>query len=139
MVADHGHQLPKNRLFDEPAKYHIPLIFFGDVIKPQYKGAVIKTTGSQTDIAATLLHQLNLNAEKFKWSNDLLQHNRKPFAFYTFDNGFGWVTDSDAMAYDARAGQVIYDAKKSLKDADVASLQNGKAYLQCMITDYLKY
>ena len=139
LVADHGHQLPKNRLFDEPAKYHIPLIFFGDVIKPQYKGAVIKTTGSQTDIAATLLHQLNLNAEKFKWSNDLLQHNRKPFAFYTFDNGFGWVTDSDAMAYDARAGQVIYDAKKSLKDADVASLQNGKAYLQCMITDYLKY
>jgi phosphoglycerol transferase MdoB-like AlkP superfamily enzyme len=139
LVADHGHQLPKNRLFDEPAKYHIPLIFFGDVIKPQYKGAVITTTGSQTDIAATLLHQLNLNAEKFKWSNDLLQHNRKPFAFYTFDNGFGWVTDSDAMAYDARAGQVIYDAKKLLKNADVASLQNGKAYLQCMITDYLKY
>jgi phosphoglycerol transferase MdoB-like AlkP superfamily enzyme len=139
LVADHGHQLPKNRLFDEPAKYHIPLIFFGDVIKPQYRGTVLNTVGSQTDIAATLLHQLNLSAEKFKWSNDLLQRNRKQFAFYTFDNGFGWITDTDAMAYDARAKQIIYDAKKPLKDADVASLQNGKAYLQCMIGAYLKY
>ncbi len=139
LVADHGHQLPKNRLFDEPAKYHIPLILFGDAIKPEYRGTVINTVGSQTDIAATLLHQLNLSSEKFKWSNDLLQHNRKPFAFYTFDNGFGWVTNTDAFAYDERAKQIIYDSKKSLSDADSVSLQTGKAYLQSMIGDYLKY
>ncbi len=137
LVADHGHQLPRNRLFDEPAKYHIPLIFFGDVIKPEYKGAVIPATGSQTDVAATLLHQLNLSAANFNWSNDLLQRNRKPFAFYTFDNGFGWITNTDSLAYDERAKQIIYSSKNLQHQVD--SLQNGKAYLQCMSDAYLKY
>ncbi len=139
LCADHGHQLPKNRLFDEPAKYHIPLIFFGDVIKPQYRGTIISTTGSQTDIDATLLHQLHLNANNFAWSNDLLQSNRKTFAFYTFDNGFGWVTDSSAIAYDERAKQIIYPSQKLLTAKDSVSLQNGKTYMQCMYDAYLKY
>ena len=138
LVADHGHQLPRNRLFDEPAKYHIPLIFFGDVIKPEYRGSVISTSGSQTDIAATLLHQLNLNSANFNWSNDLLQRNRKPFAFYTFDNGFGWVTNTGSLAYDERAKQIIY-ASQNLKRKDSDALLNGQAYLQCMFDEYLKY
>ena len=139
LVADHGHQLPKNRLFDEPAKYHIPLIFFGDVIKPQYRGTTISAAGSQTDIAATLLHQLNLSSANFRWSNDLLQPNRKPFAFYTFDNGFGWITNADSIAYDDRAKQIIYASKNSSQNLNLISLQNGKAYLQCLYNDYLKY
>jgi phosphoglycerol transferase MdoB-like AlkP superfamily enzyme len=138
LVADHGHQLPKNRRFDEPAKYHIPLIFFGDVIKPEYRGTVVTGSGSQTDVAATLLHQLNLSAAKFKWSNDLLQRNRKPFAFYTFDNGFGWVTNTDSLAYDERAKQIIYASQNLQKNGNEALL-NGQAYLQCMTDEYLKY
>lgn len=139
LVADHGHTLPKNRSFDEPGKYHIPLIFFGDVIKPGYKGTVIPTAGSQTDVAATILHQLNLNASDFSWSNDLLQRNRKPFAFYTFDNGFGWITNTDSIAYDERGRQIIYHSKNAVNDNDTTLLLNGKAYLQCMYEQYLKY
>jgi phosphoglycerol transferase MdoB-like AlkP superfamily enzyme len=125
-------------LFDEPAKYHIPLIFFGDVIKPGYRGSVIASSGSQTDIAATLLHQLNLSSAKFNWSNDLLQRNRKPFAFYTFDNGFGWVTDTTSLAYDERGKQIIYASQDS-RNINKDVLLNGQAYLQCTIDEYLKY
>ena len=120
------------------ATSHIPLVFFGDVIKPEYRGTVVTGSGSQTDIAATLLHQLNLSAARFKWSNDLLQHNRKPFAFYTFDNGFGWVTNTDSLAYDERAKQIIYASPNLQKNGNDALL-NGQAYLQCMTDEYLKY
>jgi hypothetical protein len=43
------------------------------------------------------------------------------------------------MAYDERADRIIYHTKKISENTDAASLQNGKAYMQCMITDYLKY
>jgi phosphoglycerol transferase MdoB-like AlkP superfamily enzyme len=62
LVADHGHRLPRNDADPfEPQKYHIPLLFFGDAIKPEYRGMRIKKLGNQTDIATTLLAQLKPN------------------------------------------------------------------------------
>src|SRR5262249_9820524 len=37
IVADHGHRLPRNRGFGDPGRFHIPLIMFGDVTKPEYR------------------------------------------------------------------------------------------------------
>ncbi len=81
---------------------------------------------------------MNLNAAKFNWSNDLLQRNRNSFAFYTFDNGFGWVTNTDSVAYDERGKQIIF-ASQNLHNTTSDALLNGEAYLQCMFDEYLKY
>ncbi|HWZ35755.1 MAG TPA: sulfatase-like hydrolase/transferase, partial [Mucilaginibacter sp.] len=46
LVADHGHRLPKktSAAYD-PAKYHIPLLFFGGALKPQYRGMQVNKLG----------------------------------------------------------------------------------------------
>lgn len=45
--------------------------------------------GSQTDIAATILNQLNMKHDRYEWSNNLLNKNRNNYAFYNFKTDSG--------------------------------------------------
>ncbi len=130
-VADHGHPLPGNDANDRPAKFHIPLIFSGGALN--MKG-VINNIGSQTDIATTLLDQLKLPSDKFKWGKDLLDSSAKQFAFYSFNNGFGFVTPQGTETIDNVSKKTIY------KDAgfDTSNIKFGKAYMQFSYQDYLQ-
>lgn len=139
LVADHGHSLPRNRRFNEPERYHIPLILFGDVLKDDFRGKKIAGIGSQTDVAATLLNQLQIKDTAFKWSNDLLNPHRKPFAFYTFDDGFGWLTQTDTLLFDNRAKQVMPVANRETHQQPDSSLTTGKAYMQMLYSAFLRF
>ncbi|MBX3254400.1 MAG: sulfatase-like hydrolase/transferase [Chitinophagaceae bacterium] len=136
LVADHGHVLPLNRKFDEPARYHIPLLLFGEALKEEYKAVTINALGSQTDIAGTLAKQLGLNDKLFKWSNDLLLPQRQQFAFYTFDDGFGWLTPGDTVIFDNRAQKILQGSATGDKESN---LIKGKAYMQMLYDAFLKY
>ncbi len=132
MVADHGHRLPGNDPSDRPTKFRIPLILTGGALK--LKGHVNNSIGSQTDIAYTLLQQMGLPNANFKWSKNLLDTSAQQFAFYIFNDGFGFVTPAGAVTYDNVSKQIIY------KDSNVndEQLNNGKAYMQSSFRDYLK-
>ncbi|MCJ8211215.1 sulfatase-like hydrolase/transferase [Mucilaginibacter sp. RS28] len=141
LIADHGHRLPRNtsEAYD-PRKYHIPMLFFGDVIKSEYRGKRIEKLGSQTDLAATLLAQLYLPHQQFKWSKDLLNPYSKPFAFFDWDNGFGFMEPHQAVSYDNEGDKIIYRQNKSLTDKESdQTLRKGQAYLQKIYTEYLSY
>lgn len=137
--ADHGHAQPKGRAFDIPEKYHIPVLIFGAPLKPEYQGKRINTLGSQTDIAATILQQLKMDASAFKWSNDLLRQNRKEFSFYTFDDGFGWLNKNDTIVYDNRANKLLKTTAIHNNATADSLLNNGKAYMQMLYDAFLKY
>ena len=70
IIADHGHRIPGNLTEYDPDRYRIPLLFFGELIKPEFKGTRVNKTGSQTDLAATLLNQLNIDSKRYFWSKD---------------------------------------------------------------------
>jgi phosphoglycerol transferase MdoB-like AlkP superfamily enzyme len=129
-VADHGHPLPGYDPNDRPSKFHIPLIFSGGALK--VKGT-ISTVGSQTDIIATVLDQLNISSNKFKWSKDLLDSSARSFAFYSFNNGFGFVTPSGTVTVDNISKKIIYEKG----EVDSADVNNGKAYMQFSYQDFL--
>lgn len=129
-TADHGHPLPNHDANDRPSKFHIPLIFTGGAL--QLKGR-IAAIGSQTDIATTLLDQLRLPAADFKWGKDLLDSAATPFAFYSFNNGFGFVTPAGAATVDNVSGKIIY----ADPGYDTTRLAYGKAYMQFSYQDYL--
>lgn len=131
VVADHGHPFPGNDANDVPSKFHIPLIFTGGALKTK---GMISTIGSQTDIITTLLHQLKIADSSFKWGKDLLDSSAKQFAFYSFNNGFGWVTPSGAETMDNVSKKPIYVDK----DFDTANIKFGKAYMQFSYQDFLK-
>jgi phosphoglycerol transferase MdoB-like AlkP superfamily enzyme len=140
LVADHGHRLPRNNAEPyEPRKYHIPLLFFGDVIKPEYRGLRVKKLGNQTDMVATVLAQLNLPHQQFKWSKNLLNPDTKDFAFFDWDNGMGFMLPGQAIAFDNAGVTVSYIQNKNASKKEIdKSLLYAKAFMQQIFTDYLK-
>ena len=129
-VADHGHALPGNDPNDRPSKFHIPLIFSGGALTLTGK---INTIGSQTDIATTILDQLHLPTNNFKWGKDLLDSSAKQFAFYSFNNGFGFVTPNGTETFDNVSRQPIYISP----GFDTSQIKYGKAYMQFSYQDFL--
>ncbi len=137
VVADHGHFLPRTDLeiFD-PRRYRIPLLFFGAVIKPEYKGRTIHHIGGQTDVANTLLNQLEMDSSLFTWSKDLLNPAAKQFAFFNWDHGFGFITPENSIVYDAVSNQVIRNQNTNPNDAAVVA---GKSFMQEVYQQYMEY
>ncbi len=137
IVADHGHRLPKEyEKAYELRKFSIPLIFYGDVIRPEYLQKEINTIGSQTDIAHTVLKQLNISTKDFNWSRDLFQ-NESSFAFYTYDNGIGWIDSTQKITMD----NVSRNVTSSSGDTSLQQmrLNMAKAYMQKVFSTYLSY
>lgn len=132
MAADHGHRFPGDDPNYKPSKFRIPFLLTGGALKQAYPPVTL--IGSQTDIVPTVLHQLHLPAESFKWGKNLLNPATKPFAFYVFNDGFGFVTPEGVVTYDNIAKKFI------TKDKSVTNQQinTGKAYMQLSFDDYLK-
>jgi len=129
-VADHGHPLPGHDPNDRPLKFHIPLIFTGGALKVH---GVVSNVGSQTDIVTTVLDQLGIQPGIFKWGKDLLDSSARQFAFYNFNNGFGFVTPSGAVTMDNISKKIIYQTGS----IDSGAVNTGKAYMQLSYEDFL--
>ena len=139
VVADHGHRLPKDQyeIYD-PHRYRIPLFFYGEVIKPQFRGSKIEKVGSQTDIAATLLSQLKVNYSGFAWSKDLYNSQVEGHAFFSWENGFGFVNSTNqALTFDYPSKSVVFKSS-NLKEEE-SSLLSAKAYMQSVYQTFLSY
>ena len=133
LVADHGHPLPGDNSVEDPAKFRIPLLLAGGALRPEARGRVVAGLGSQTDVAATLLAQLQLPTTPYRWSRDLLRPVRQPSAFYCYTDGFGFITPAGLLLFDNVSRREIR------RDAGVPAtqLQQGQAYEQLTYTDYL--
>lgn len=130
-VADHGHTLPKlDHEIYEPQRYHIPLIFYGDVIKDNFKGRIFDQTGSQQDLPATLLAQLKISSTDFKWSKNLLNPYSKHFAYFSWDNGFGFINNGHAVTFDNVGKSVLYNSNPENATGTNQILNSGKSYIQ---------
>ena len=121
-----------------PASFKIPLLLFGDVLKKEYKGKQIKTIGSQVDIPATVLAQLDLPYNKFEWSKNLLNTNPNEFAFYSWYDGYGWIRPSGHFAYENRFAKFLHLTTDSSKTDDQL-IKEGRSYLQYTFDQYLSY
>lgn len=140
IVADHGHRLPLEKWdSNRPERYRIPLLFYGNVIKPAYRGKRINKLGSQVDIAATLYHQLGINAKAYVWSRDLLDPNTKSFAFFTWANGWGAIDDSCALSFDNVGKVLTYKTQGNACDEKSPLFHKGQAYMQEVYQQYLSY
>ena len=131
VVADHSshHIEPHDDFF---AKFHIPMLWLGGALSAH--DTLITQIGSQVDIAATLLSQLNLPHTDFKWSKNILSTNYQPFAYFAFQNGFGFVQNNKRYVFDTEGTFLIQ--KEGVIDS--LDLQRGKAFLQMSYQDYLK-
>lgn len=137
LVADHGHRLPKNRQENYISeRYHIPMIWYGEPLKPQWRGAKFDKITSQTDIAAILSAQLNMSSADYQWSKNTLLPEQQGYAFYAYEDGLGWVNPNGSVVFDNLAQTVIYNTLPA--DSTASVLQSGQAYLQGVYNDFLR-
>lgn len=121
-VADHGVRYVGNPEANAPESFHIPLVFSGGALS--VKDSVVTTIGSQTDVAATLLGQLNIDASAYKYSRNLLADSVPQVAFYANPSSAGVVSLKGVTILDIQ-GNVFLRG-----DSILSNCQGLKAYLQ---------
>lgn len=136
IVGDHGHRYPvldslqTDRRWEQ---FSIPMLWIGGALA--VRDTVVSRLGGQTDIPATLLHQLGLDAAAYRWSRDLLAPGTRSWAWFTFNDGFGFI--------DAAGGKVAWDniGRRVLAESGPtgpADVRAGEALLQQLVNDYVK-
>jgi phosphoglycerol transferase MdoB-like AlkP superfamily enzyme len=134
IVADHAHKTPHSWGRSDPRWHHVPMLFYGEVLKKKYRGYKYKKIASQHDIAATLLSQMKINHEKFEWSRDLFAYDYKENAYIMVDNGFGLITNEGSLSYDLKNDRLLYE------DGNISGLKTkGNVYMEKLLQTYLDY
>jgi phosphoglycerol transferase MdoB-like AlkP superfamily enzyme len=130
LVADHGTRLPEFDDIFEPRKHHIPLLMTGGAIN---RDTLISITGSQADIAVTLLKQLGIQPKGYLLGKDLLSASSRSFAFYSIKNGIAMLTDTSGFGYDF----ITSDLSFSYGKLDTSHISVAKSLQQCVFENYL--
>lgn len=130
IIADHGSSRPGNSEIYDKIKYHIPMIWLGGALN--VRDTVINNLASQTDLAATLLSQLQINSDGFKFSKNILAMSYIPYSFFTFSDGFGFQKPGSLLIYNTVTN--TYTGSDQVLDS--ISEKQGKAYLQSLYMDF---
>ncbi len=138
-VADHSHRSPKQWSQFQPEYRKIPMMFWGSVIKDEFKGYRYKKISSQLDLAATLLNQLGVSSEKYTWSKNLFNPHAQAFAFYETFDGFGFVRPpGQSLVYSHNSKNFLIQ-KTASEEARMRLEKEGKSFLQTMFQEYTDY
>jgi phosphoglycerol transferase MdoB-like AlkP superfamily enzyme len=133
IVADHGHRMPATgKKVDD---FKIPMLWLGGGLDKQ--GIEITNVCSQIDIASTLLRQLNFNSYSYNWSKNIFDNKTKPWAFFAFNDGFGFIQQNSNQVKELifdNVGKKIIEQKGDIRIKDQ---ELGKALMQRMFQDYL--
>ena len=129
LISDHGYRYPSPMLDYEPRRFHIPMIWLGGAVK---EPAIIDIYANQTDLAATLLSQLNLPHDQFTFSRDILDAGYPKYSFYTFSNGFGFIDSTGVSVYDNESNRPLQEEPST--DSQTR-LDKGKVLLQTLYDD----
>jgi phosphoglycerol transferase MdoB-like AlkP superfamily enzyme len=112
-----------------PLRNKIPMIWAGGAVKAPKD---IPVLCNQTDLAATLLGQLHLPHDNFRWSRDVLSASYTyPFAIHTFNHGFSLIDSTGFVVYDLEAQR--FSTVESTQPQHLERM--GKAILQATTAD----
>jgi len=128
--ADHGHYLPvTGKRADD---YRIPILWMGGALKKQ--NVVIDKTVSQLDMAGSLVQQLHFKTEPFAFGKNVFDSTSKHWAFFTYNDGIGFVTDSSRLLFDNTGKRTVFEEGKSTREHE----RIAKALMQKVYSDFLK-
>ena len=122
IVPDHLGAYPLN--IDNYAmwRYELPMILLGGKVAVQQ----VETIGCQADIPATLLGILGIEHSEFLFSKDILDAKAPHFAFFTFPDAMGMVTEENTLIYDNALNKPTLDEGSNKG----SNLSKAQAYLQ---------
>lgn len=126
ILPDHPKPYPQSMTNYEVARYRSPMVWTGGAIKSPMRVDVVC---SQIDLTRTLLAQLGIDGSDFVFSKNVFSSKSPKFAFYAFNDGFGFVDQNlNSSVFDC-GGDV------SIAEDDSSLTRRGKAFLQCLFDD----
>ncbi len=141
IMADHGHSSPKNWRYESYEYHRIPLLFYGNALKEEFRGVKNSRICDNSSIAKTILRQLELPSVDFPWGSDLFNPYSKEFAYVVLNNGYTWKEPGKEIVF-AMQWQHYY--KKEFPEgtdpeAQRQFIRKGKAYVQVLFQEFLDY
>ena len=128
IVPDHLGAYPDKADNYQWWRFKVPFILLGGALPMTGQ---CHTVGSQIDIAATLLGMLGIDYSPFFYSKDLLDDKAPHFAFFTFPDAMGMVTDNGRAIYDNTSGTIHKEEGAGTE----LLVKKSKAYLQKLYDD----
>lgn len=129
ITGDHGHLLPESN--NRAEDFRTPMLWIGGALNK--KGVVIDKVVSQLDIAATLSRQAGLDSGIFPFSKNIFDATSKSWAFFTFNDGFGFIDSLGSLVYDNVGKLPVLSEGK----AGPGETEAGKAMMQHAYEDFL--
>jgi phosphoglycerol transferase MdoB-like AlkP superfamily enzyme len=128
--ADHGHYLPiTGKRADD---YRIPVLWLGGALKKQ--NVVVEKTVNQLDMAGSLIQQLHFNTSPFSFGKNVFDSTAKHWAFFTYNDGIGFVTDSSRLLFDNAGKRTVFEEGKT----NTEHKRIAKAIMQKVYSDFIK-
>ena len=130
ITGDHGHILPDT---DHRADdFRTPQLWLGGALNRT--GITIDKPVSQLDIAATLSAQFGLDRTKFPFSKNVFDPETKPWAFFTYNDAFGFIDTTGRLVFDNIGRRPIEREGTS----GARQVEAGKALMQTVYEDFIK-
>ncbi|MCT4616331.1 MAG: LTA synthase family protein [Marinifilaceae bacterium] len=105
MLADHGVRYIKNFKNHNIPKYHIPMVWLGGALAK--KSVTVDKIASQTDLSKTILSQLDITCDEFIFGKNILSEKSNSFAYFAYNNGFGYIDNKSQSVYDLNSNKYI--------------------------------
>lgn len=105
IIPDHGFLYQQN--FQDPEFFHSPMLWLGGAVRKPQRMQVLM---NQSDLAATLLSQMQVPHTQYPWSRNVLsRHYTYPFVYCNFPAGVLFKDSTGVSIYDLNASRTIME------------------------------
>ncbi|HMM12082.1 MAG TPA: sulfatase-like hydrolase/transferase [Bacteroidales bacterium] len=137
LVADHSKSTYRNHPLETFEYHKIPLLLLGPALNDSLRGRKTDMLFMNSDLPATILKQLGLEASQFKWSRDMFNPYSPQFAYFELNEGLGWKRPEGHFVWNRFADHYW---QNSLKPEDEERVKKeGKAFLQVLFQEFINY
>ena len=138
ILADHSHNSPLKRRVAQKERFKIPMLWYGEVLKKEYMGASCDILSSHIDVTPTILKQLNISNNNYKFGSDIFNKKSSAFVPYAFPKGYGLIDDIGNYAYSEAYNKIL---ELQLIDTTYSNAIKLKAemFMQGSFNYYLQY
>ncbi|GAA4830885.1 LTA synthase family protein [Algivirga pacifica] len=129
ITGDHGAKYRNDIQYYSEERYQVPMLWLGGALSK--KNIEIDTYTSHIDFVPTLLAQLD-SRKSYKFGKNIFSSDMKSYAFYTFNDGYAFLSDSIKLIYDNVGKQYILDNPELSQEQK----QLPQAILQTIYSDF---
>lgn len=133
IIPDHGIKEYDEQEGSDYRIAHIPMVWTGGAVSEKFTTDKLMC---QSDMAATLLGQLQISHKQFIFSRDIFSRTYNyPSAFHTFINGMTFIDSTGVSTFDNTAQKTIFTKDNGTATDGSLRTRRAKAILQELYED----